>query len=541
MDGRLRHRRHPLRARPRGQPGHRRADRRRQRRRRPQLRHEAVERRAVRAGQRGAACPTVDCRAHREPPPTPTRGSSGGCARSPRRSTRCSRTSSSPRPPRRSTTSRGTSCATGTWSWPSRSSRPAGTAEGTRAVLGHVLDVLVRLLHPISPFLTEALYQALTGAETVVTAPWPDRRRHSGRRRGGRRIADLQTLVTDVRRFRTEQRVPDKRRVAARLVGLDEAGLGAHRGALGALVRLDEPGASSRPRPRSRSRCPAARSSSSSTRRGAIDVAAERTRLGRDLAAAQKELDQAEKKLGNPAFVAKAPAPRRRRHPRQAGEGGRGPGADHGAVGGAAAMTGTGGRGRAPRARGRAGPARAGRHPGRRDARRRPGDLQRGQLRGVPGRRGRAGQALARDGDGALHRADRGAGRRARRAAAQLPGGPPHRHQRQDVHGAHDRRAAHRGGAAHRPLHQPAPAARHRADQRGQPADHAGALRRALPRGGAVRGHRRREPRRAVEVRGAHGDGLRRVRRRAGGGGGDRGRARRRGGTPPTSPTARSP
>ena len=40
---------------------------------------------------------------------------------------------------------------------------------------------------------------------------------------------------------------------------------------------------------------------------GAIDVAAERARLGRDLTAAQKELDQAEKKLGNPAFVAKAP------------------------------------------------------------------------------------------------------------------------------------------------------------------------------------------------------------------------------------------
>ena len=41
---------------------------------------------------------------------------------------------------------------------------------------------------------------------------------------------------------------------------------------------------------------------------GAIDVAAERARLGRDLAAAQKELDAAEKKLGNPKFVERAPA-----------------------------------------------------------------------------------------------------------------------------------------------------------------------------------------------------------------------------------------
>ena len=41
---------------------------------------------------------------------------------------------------------------------------------------------------------------------------------------------------------------------------------------------------------------------------GAIDVAAERKRLAKDLAAAQKELDGTTKKLGNEAFLAKAPA-----------------------------------------------------------------------------------------------------------------------------------------------------------------------------------------------------------------------------------------
>ena len=188
----------------------------------------------------------------------------------------------------------------------------AETADGTRAVLGHVFDVLVRLLHPISPFLTEALYQALTGAESVVIAPWPS----TGPTGAGipvdaaaaGRIADLQTLVTDIRRFRTEQRVPDKRRVAARLTGLDEVGLGAHRAALGALVRLDEPGAEFAPTATVEVALAGGRTVVVELdTSGAIDVAAERTRLGRDLAAAQKELDQAEKKLGNPAFVAKAP------------------------------------------------------------------------------------------------------------------------------------------------------------------------------------------------------------------------------------------
>jgi valyl-tRNA synthetase len=40
---------------------------------------------------------------------------------------------------------------------------------------------------------------------------------------------------------------------------------------------------------------------------GAIDVAAERKRLAKDLAAAEKEKAQATAKLGNEAFLAKAP------------------------------------------------------------------------------------------------------------------------------------------------------------------------------------------------------------------------------------------
>ncbi|CAN5216254.1 valine--tRNA ligase [soil metagenome] len=46
-------------------------------------------------------------------------------------------------------------------------------AERSRAVLGHVLDRLLRLLHPIAPFVTESLWMALTGAESIVIADWP--------------------------------------------------------------------------------------------------------------------------------------------------------------------------------------------------------------------------------------------------------------------------------------------------------------------------------------------------------------------------------
>ena len=194
------------------------------------------------------------------------------------------------------------------------------TEDGTRAVLGHVLDALLRLLHPVIPFITEALWQALTDRESIVVADWPVDAGTPVDAAAATRIAALQKLVTEIRRFRTEQRVPDSRRVAARLVGLDAAGLGGHLTAVRSLVRLDAAGEDFAPTATLEvapggvdAASAGGRAPAGGTVRveldtpGAIDVPAERGRLGRDLAAAQRELDQADKKLGNPKFVDKAP------------------------------------------------------------------------------------------------------------------------------------------------------------------------------------------------------------------------------------------
>ncbi len=182
------------------------------------------------------------------------------------------------------------------------------TAEGTRAVLGHVLDTILRLLHPMMPFITEALWQALTGGESVVIAEWPKEPGAPVDEGATQRMADLQRLVTEIRRFRSEQRVPDNRRIAAKLIGLDEAGLGGHRNAIASLVRLTEPGPEFSTTATLEVVLSTGRVHVEIDTSGAIDVEAERTRLNRDLAAAQKELAQAEKKLGSEAFLAKAPA-----------------------------------------------------------------------------------------------------------------------------------------------------------------------------------------------------------------------------------------
>ena len=174
-------------------------------------------------------------------------------------------------------------------------------AEVSRRVLGEVLDVTLRLLHPLMPFVTEALWTTLTGGESVVIADWPQ---DSGFRDAAaeRELADVQRLVTEVRRFRADQGLQPGQRVPARL-DLADTPLAAHEKAVRALLRLTEPGEDFS----ATATLPVAGVSVALDLSGAIDVEAERKRLSKDLAAAEKELAQTTAKLQNDAFLAKAP------------------------------------------------------------------------------------------------------------------------------------------------------------------------------------------------------------------------------------------
>ncbi|MGW5387061.1 valine--tRNA ligase [Nocardia sp. NPDC003963] len=182
-------------------------------------------------------------------------------------------------------------------------------AESTRVVLGSVLDSVLRLLHPVIPFVTESLWRALTGAESVVVSAWPVRTGTPADTGAAQRIADLQRLVTEIRRFRSDQGLNDKQKVAARVLGLDTAGLEHLHPEVGTLGRLTEPGADFAATASVEVRLSGTTVTVEVDTSGTVDLAAERRRLEKDLAAAQKELAGTEAKLGNEAFLAKAPEP----------------------------------------------------------------------------------------------------------------------------------------------------------------------------------------------------------------------------------------
>ncbi|GAA4145526.1 valine--tRNA ligase [Actinomadura keratinilytica] len=176
------------------------------------------------------------------------------------------------------------------------------TADTTRRVLGEVLDRLLRLLHPVIPFVTEELWTSLTGEETLVRAAWPqaDAARHDEDAEA--LVASLQRLVTEVRRFRADQGLKPGQRVAA---ALEWGGspLSGHEKGVRMLLRLDAPGEGFS----ATASLPVEGVTVRLDTAGAIDVAAERKRLEKDLANARKEAEQARRKLGNESFVAKAP------------------------------------------------------------------------------------------------------------------------------------------------------------------------------------------------------------------------------------------
>jgi valyl-tRNA synthetase len=184
-------------------------------------------------------------------------------------------------------------------------------AEGvthTTAVLAAVLDTLLKLMHPVMPFVTEALWTTLTGGESLVIAGWPEPSGLAQQAVATQRVTDMQKLITEVRRFRSDQGLADRQKVPARLSGVAAADLDGQVAAVSSLAWLTAAGDTFSPSASVEVRLSRGTVLVELDTSGTVDVGAERRRLEKDLAAAQKELAGTAAKLGNDAFLAKAPA-----------------------------------------------------------------------------------------------------------------------------------------------------------------------------------------------------------------------------------------
>ena len=175
-------------------------------------------------------------------------------------------------------------------------------ADKSRRVLGYVLDQLLRLMHPSMPFITETIWCELTGGESLVIANWPAVSKAAPDVAADKVVGDMQVLITEIRRFRSEQGIKTSAKISAQISGLSGDLLN-YEDAIRFLVRLDKPASDFK----ESARIEIGQFSIAFDLRGAIDVKAERARLSKDLENIKRDLQSAVVKLENENFMAKAP------------------------------------------------------------------------------------------------------------------------------------------------------------------------------------------------------------------------------------------
>ncbi|TFZ01439.1 valine--tRNA ligase [Ramlibacter rhizophilus] len=186
---------------------------------------------------------------------------------------------------------------------------------GTRRTLIRVLEAILRLAHPLVPFITEELWQKVAPVagvegESVSVAPYPSSDESRIDPQAEAWVAQLKALVDACRNLRGEMNVSPSTRLPLYALGEDSV-LRESSAVLQALAKLGEV----RLFTDEAAWAAAAQAAPVAVVGGlrlclymTIDVAAEKARLGKEAARLEAELAKAKGKLSNQAFVAKAPA-----------------------------------------------------------------------------------------------------------------------------------------------------------------------------------------------------------------------------------------
>ena len=178
----------------------------------------------------------------------------------------------------------------------------------TRGVAGWVLDQILVMLHPFMPFITEELWHALgERADDLIVARWPA---PAAAVDGGAKaeVEWLIALVSALRTAKVELGIAPGARLEAFLPAPSEATraiIAGNGGAIDRLARLSAIRFEAAPAGAAM-QIGAGDATLVVPLEGVIDIAAEKARLEKALAASRKEAAALAGRLGNPAFVEKA-------------------------------------------------------------------------------------------------------------------------------------------------------------------------------------------------------------------------------------------
>ncbi|GFZ78969.1 valine--tRNA ligase [Elstera cyanobacteriorum] len=179
----------------------------------------------------------------------------------------------------------------------------------TKATTAWALEQIARLLHPFMPFLTEALWEHLSGGsgEKLLVARWPDLPQSLIDPAAAAEMTWVIGLISQIRGLRAEMNVPPGTELAALFTDLSgETARWAetHKPVIQRLARVA--GLGNGTATATSVQVVEGQATLALDLAGAIDPAAERARLTKEKGKAEQEAGKIEKKLGNADFIAKA-------------------------------------------------------------------------------------------------------------------------------------------------------------------------------------------------------------------------------------------
>jgi len=184
-----------------------------------------------------------------------------------------------------------------------------GAKNEARATAAYVLGLALRLLHPVMPYITEALWPEFGGEKGRVLAlsRWP--KPGFADEAAAAEINWLVDLISAIRSVRSEMNVPNAARVPLVVVGASEVTrkrLSANSAAISVLGRVASIDIADAV-PAASAQLVVGEATAALPLAGIIDFAAERARLQKELARVKGEIARIDKKLANADFVARAP------------------------------------------------------------------------------------------------------------------------------------------------------------------------------------------------------------------------------------------
>ena len=182
---------------------------------------------------------------------------------------------------------------------------PAKTA--ARYTLWTVFHALARLIHPIMPFFGEELWRELPGNEhagTGMIQPYPRAGDFPGDPAVLREVGYLQEAIIAVRRIRSEKNLASKVPLVAVNAGVLT---GMYAGQAAALKALANVSVTTGERPAQAAVVVVAGEELWVNLEGVLDTSKERERLEKEIEKLDKSISFLQSRLGNEAFVAKAP------------------------------------------------------------------------------------------------------------------------------------------------------------------------------------------------------------------------------------------